>query len=777
MADFGYVAFSSLVTNLFLKKDRLDYDKVIETLNDLIILNILITDGVVERKRDNRVVERTRDDGGNDSDKSYSEGSDIAVKNRMPAEMNMQNQINTTAFTLNNSLNSKLIIKEVNKLFFNDKLLSILNESLLHFNLPLFNYAKFKNLNLLTLFQNDIPISITNTFLLSSLDTTYFEFYLNKENFYFFKNSFLSMKQFEKKSLTQKLFDYIDKIITSSTILSWFNLLNFIDLTDFNLILKIILKLNYSLNKLTALLIPASSHQKITTQLLISWSDCRTSPLPIQEYTTHFLIHLLSNTSTSFSNSLLSQDVFLSGVSNHLESFSTNVKSLGIILTNKICKFSNQPKIFKSQVNLDSYKFLEDEEILKTSLVDFDTCWSIITSPTIEEVDEVSNEITKIELKLPIDSDDESDEESSHKSVIPNPLYIKQLLEYLMIDTKKDRAYEMQKIALNIGPTLIRQKSLNSNEVAFYSEELLTNFVGLSNVFAIENFPELILVNLIAVLVSCPNLVKFVTELLLTGDYSLQQRMIILSSISLSCRELGGHSDEIVSKSYTQTRFQSKVLPQKLHDYYLGGVDTITRKLQHHVMADPSEKAKDLLSGGKILRISRKLTKQPEQVTKPKLPNFYKKVGPKFYFPLINVWYASNGINIGHYSPILISHYIKTLTLILNSAYPSAFDLGDMVKEFVLIIAPYLVTILVEEVPTIESIVTGVLIICDIVESEFLINNLHQELKIIESWLTANWDQVIDNRVKSLCSGLILRLHEMGDSFERTIMNQLNSIY
>lgn len=682
---------------------------------------------------------------------------------------------------------SRLEVKEVDKLLFKGKLIAIVNEKSVEYslgnNIP--NYHSWLCQSLLSLYKQEVSIDTINQFLKSfvSFNTGdleyYFEYFITPDNFQYFRHSYTQFKSLDQKDLVLKLYRFhLIKCINPDSILAWYNLVKFIQINDYNLIVKIILMMNHSLNILTCLLIPHDNKQSLANQLLASWSDCKNSPISVQEYTTHFLIHLMSSVPLSYIDSLMKQEVFLVGVSNHLESYSTNIKSLGVILADKICQFNQQPKIFQSQLNLDSYEYLVNEKILVIKSIDNQTSWAIVGAPKVEEPDSLTSVNQEVAL-INVDSDDESDEDDqmAHKSIIPKPLYIKQLLDYLHVDSKKERAYEMQKMALTICPTLIRQKSLNSNEIKFYGEDLLTTIIGMSNDFAIKKFNDLILLNLIAVLVSNPKLTIFLLKLLLTGDYSLQQRMIILSSMSLSCRELRGYSDDIVAQSFDPKTFSSQILPQKLHDYYLGGIDTIERSIQGTLMAEPSERAQDTLSGGKVLRVSRRLTKTPVQVNKPKLPNFFKQVGPTFYFPLINVWYESDGINIGHYSPILISHYIKTLTLILNTAYPSAPDLQDMIKEFLLIVTPCFGTILVDQIPSIESIVTGLLLICDISDGEFLIQNFSNELRIIETWLSTHWGEIIDNRVSALCSGLLLQLHEMSDKFERTLMSQINGLY
>ena len=692
------------------------------------------------------------------------------------------------------SENDRIVTKEIDKLLFKGKLTSIVNQVSLQFELddPIPDFFQWLCSSLLSLYPHQVPIPTINMFLNSLLHSNpvltpqYFEFMINQQNLPYFIQSYKELKSFQQNDIALKLLTlHINKVISDTNILAWSNVLQFIQLKDHIQCKTITKQMNRNLNVLACLLISDNKRNTIFTNLLEDWSNPKSTPISIQEYTTHFLIELLSTTSQDFLNKLTSQPTFLTSISNHLEAFSTHSKSLGVILANKVCEYNHQPPIFNMELDLHEYDYLIEQTPTVFLEIPENECWKEINQPIVEEVQDIENSVVDVSQKLDkfnfstTDSDDETDEEEdpmAHRSSIPKPLYIKDLLEYLNIDTKNERAYDMLLIALKSGPTLIRQKSINSNEVKFYSEELISILIGMGNEFKIENFTNLQLLNLIAVLVATPSASIHLYKLLLTGDYSLQQRMVMLSASSLACRELRGFHDEVVANSFIPANFATSILPKKL-DFYSQGMETIERSIQNDLMEDRSQDARDKLTGGKILRVSERLKKTSLPVDKPIIPEFYKLVGKNFYFPLISVWYESNGIDIGHYSPILISHFIKTLTLILHTAYPSAVNLNDMIKEFLLIVTSVLSSLEPDQVQTIESISTGVLLICDITDGQFLIDNFTTELRIIQTWMSKNWENIIDNRVVGLCSALLLRLQEMNDSYERSLINQMNSFY
>ena len=148
-------------------------------------------------------------------------------------------------------------------------------------------------------------------------------------------------------------------------------------------------------------------------------------------------------------------------------------------------------------------------------------------------------------------------------------------------------------------------------------------------------------------------------------------------------------------------------------------IDFIENEVQKELLADASAEAQDqLLGSGKVVRVSSRL-KRPAKSTETPTAGFYTIIGKLFYFLLLNVWYEAGTIDIGHYSPVYIGHYIKTLALLIHCAYPLSIQLNDMVKEFLILSCNILRKISLEATPVVESIVTGVLIVCEVSNPEF----------------------------------------------------------
>ena len=154
------------------------------------------------------------------------------------------------------------------------------------------------------------------------------------------------------------------------------------------------------------------------------------------------------------------------------------------------------------------------------------------------------------------------------------------------------------------------------------------------------------------------------------------------------------------------------------------------------------------------------------------MANFRKTVGHTFFFPLVAVWYESGGIDIGPYTPILIAHFIRTLSLILHAAYPAAVDLNDMISEYVRLICPVIQMVTPDQLQVIESAVTGFLLVLDICDTDFLVQNFGQQITDVESAVASWWELLIEDKVKSLCAGLLLRIGELKKSMETLLLDR-----
>lgn len=706
---------------------------------------------------------------------------------------------------------SQIYVREVDKLLFKGKSYSVLREADMRFNVnvpPVFvsssSYSGFLSRELILLYGN-VDIKYINQYIhsLISISPEMLDQYLcemfQESNFANFALLVSLMKRFERKQLLLRFIIFAQKnlpIDRPDAVPALSKLIQEVfdtSVWDGFMADSVVARYSYGLNEIcamTAFIGLRSTFTLFVLTCLASWGNANLiaeEPIVRQEYRTHLLICLCAQLTPAEASTLMKGTEFVNAISNRLLSLSSKVKSLGVYFADSICQAAETSRIFEmDRASLGVLLPLPAKA--RDICIDAEDAWEILHAPEVvepgEDVEEIERglqpvSITEDSMGL---SDEEDDPTIANSDPIPTPIYVRDLLAYLSTDTKSPQAYEKQKLALKTAPTLLRQKLNFGTEVSFFAEELLTVLAAMTNFFEELNFEALKLNAMIAVVVSYPQVTAHLCHLLLTGDYSLQQRMCLLSAMSLSAREMRGYLDEAVRSSYKEVGFASKMLPPQLHKQYMAaqedyGYAAIENVIQNQLMAEASEEARNEIAGGKILRMSSTLRKQkPEQqaITREALVGFNKNVGRLFFFPLMAVWYESGGINIGHYTPVLISHFLRTLSLIMHAAYPSAVDLNDMVREYLGLVTPVIQKVTVDQIDVIESIVTGVLLVCDVLDDMYLVTNFQTSLGVIENAIAGWWEEIIEERVKSLCAGLLLRLAGLRSSFERVIMDQMN---
>lgn len=737
-----------------------------------------------------------------------------------------------------------LMIKELNKLLYKGQMYSIVNETIA-LNLSLTargvfssmeTYIAYICLEVLALIKYDEKLTTrhfdhTARMFISSLlsihgdvsVTTFFGLMFCVENWHHYVAVVKRSRTYEQRDhFTKLLLHYIEplylqahlkppemtlRVVMLASILC--SLDNVSDLVDEHLIERVVARQNSSLNALMSLVLRSGGPRVLLTHVnsvLVKFSDpslIKSESISRQISRANLLLCLVSKVSVAELERLLHERAFLDAVSNRLGSFLNNVKALGVILADAVCQYSGQPKIFKMPdggLEGNYNDWIGDEAVClgnTLAIPQADVAWTLldVSNEVEDSVEEVfphthetpASQVAERLKQHQIDSDDELDDDDptvARKQHVVAPLYVKDLLTYLTVDVVKDSAaYEKRRLVLTTTPILLRQKASFGNEVSFFAEDLYVELVALTNHFEEDDFDTLRLNAMIAVLASFPYAAKRAVQLLGTGDYSLQQRMCILSSLSLAARDIKGLHDEVVVASY-RGKLQTKQLPEALHHKFASQTEQpIATGIEHLIQNDLIDKVSESFpSSGQILRISKKLTtansKQPQPLVTQSPFNIAKLVAPQFFYPLVSVWHGIGGeISIGHYSTILTAHYIQTFTILLHCAYPVAVELNDMIREYILILTPLTIQVTLEQIQLIESVVTALLLICDISDEELLTKTHYNELTILLNWLTQIWEGIIDDRVKSLSAGLLLRLNQILERNGRLVLDQMNGMY
>lgn len=425
-----------------------------------------------------------------------------------------------------------------------------------------------------------------------------------------------------------------------------------------------------------------------------------------------------------------------------------------------------------------------------------------------------------VPLKKPDDGDEESDEdpETVRRDRPKAPVYIRNLIAYLR-DTEN---YDRQKLALTTAPVLIRRKANFGTEVQEHAEELATLLVGIQDKFGIENFYELKVQGMIAIVVARPQKMgPWFAKTFFDGDFSAAQRSSVLTVLGLSARELAGLS----ASEYAQatTAFPSQALPDRMQKLYvednaasgggLGGsssalkalppnaLDTISKSLTSEFMAPIAANAADAATGPDALKLSTFTARLEQQKSstavsksriKPRLraiPNTTAQViATSFFFPLTARFQSAVHATAGRargivFQPFLLSFYVKTLALLLHAAGPTTLAFPDMTSEFwSLLLGSSVRAHAVGDLGVTHAVLFALLTILEVNEDRMrdVCQTMAREVVETQEWaaqvfhgLRGDGAGGEEADAKALAAGVLVRIQEGMDKYRMLLMGDM----
>ena len=203
-------------------------------------------------------------------------------------------------------------------------------------------------------------------------------------------------------------------------------------------------------------------------------------------------------------------------------------------------------------------------------------------------------------------------------------------------------------MALSTASDLIRRKTAFGTEVSDNIDELASILVGLGDKWEMENFQQMRLQGMIAVLTAEPlNMGQWFSRTFYNGDYSVGQRASVLTVLGLGARELAGLDKEDAAltgaNATAEGSFPSKRLPDKLHKIYAleaAPMNALSSRLEKTMIQPMAAEVADKFSGPKALKVrtfSSRMAVEKKR-TKP-IPNALAKVvADGFFFPLTGRW-------------------------------------------------------------------------------------------------------------------------------------------
>lgn len=432
----------------------------------------------------------------------------------------------------------------------------------------------------------------------------------------------------------------------------------------------------------------------------------------------------------------------------------------------------------------------------------------------IEEVDSDEDDDI-VPLRKPDDDEVDSDDdpETVRRDKPKAPVYIRNLITYFR-DTE---GYDHQKLALTTAPTLIRRKANFGTEVKEHAEELASLLVGIQDKFDIENFYDLKLQGMIAILVAQPQLMgSWFARTFFSGDYSVAQRASVLTVMGLSAREISGHA---TSEYTAAASFPSQTLPDKMKRLYVedaaisnrlgsssslkalppNALDTISKSLTSNFMAPLAADAADSATGPDALKLSTFKSRLDQQQnsttqkskTKPQvraIPNTTAQlIATSFFFPLTARFQSAARSTAGRtrgivFQPFLLSLYLKTLALLLHAAGPSTLSLPDMTTElWELLLGSSVRAHAVGDLGVTHAVLFALLTLLEVNGDRMrdICQGMPREVVETQEWVaqifsgTRGEDGGEENDVKMLAAGVLIRIREGMDKHRALLMGEM----
>ncbi|KAG8527013.1 uncharacterized protein KY384_008442 [Bacidia gigantensis] len=565
---------------------------------------------------------------------------------------------------------------------------------------------------------------------------------------------------------------------------------------------------------------------------LDSYSDklfIKHSPLLHQEANVQILLLLagqIHRTDKKFLSTVSKSSPYLSGISNHLAASSPKARFLGMVFGSSISNIvdeSGKRLDFKSEdsssaewrwymglINLqDSMGSISDLKFTAekprtnqaknisrpVSTVGLPSRPSKIGQSTkvlkIEEVEDVSESDDDLPIYGKPDSDpedDDDDPELVQRNKPIAPVYIRDLSSGLR-DTEN---YDRHTLALNQAPNLIRRKIGFGTEVSDHIEDLASTIVGLKDRWELDNFAKLRLEAMLATVLADPiRMGKWFAQSFYNGDYSLSQRVSILTALGLGAREIAGmRNSENAFASTTPSpdnTFPSKRLPSKLHNHYAldaAPLDALSTQISRTMIQPLAATAADAITGPNILKV-RTFSSRMEVEKKRSRPTsnaLAKIVADSFFFPLTGRWQVHThafGDNAPQASPMLLAHLLKTLSLILHAAGPATVALPQITSEF----WAFLLSIRakVDDKSVLEALLFALLTLLDVNQESGqrrVAEENARELLETQGWVGELLERMSgggeeEERCRMLAAGVLVRCREVVEKHQRLMVGDM----
>lgn len=386
------------------------------------------------------------------------------------------------------------------------------------------------------------------------------------------------------------------------------------------------------------------------------------------------------------------------------------------------------------------------------------------------------------------DSDPEDEDEDPtaiNRNKPTAPVYIRDLVAGL----QDQENYDRHELALANAASLIRRKANFGTEVVDHLEQLAIILTGLQNGLELEAFAQQRQQALIAVLLTKPaGMAQWFARSFFSGDYSLTQRIAMLTTLGLGARELAGLKDTATEDLVPAApAFPSKQLPPHLHKMYTedktaNPVSKLTSSMARAMLSPLASQAADTLSGPNVLKVRTFSSRiEVEAARKKPIPNALAQiVADNFFFPLTGRWWLqirSSSDSI-YASTHLLPPFLQTLSLLLNASGPNTVSLPQMTREYwdLLLSVRGLAS---TDKAILGALLFGFLMLLETNENkERLATEQGKELMETQAWVKMVFEGLgagseEDERIRVLAAGVVIRCQEVVEKYQRRMAGAL----
>ncbi|KAF5006167.1 hypothetical protein FDECE_7442 [Fusarium decemcellulare] len=419
----------------------------------------------------------------------------------------------------------------------------------------------------------------------------------------------------------------------------------------------------------------------------------------------------------------------------------------------------------------------------------------------IEEVDSSDEEDDDLAPYSKDSDPEDSDEDATlvQRNKPKPPVYVRDLIAFF----RDSESYDKQKLALQTAPVLIRRKANYGTEVSSHADELAGQLVGIQDKFEIDDFQDLRLQGMVALVVSQPKtMAPWFARTFFEGDYSLHQRTSILITLGLSARELAGFE---TSQYGSAAAFPSKRLPEKMEQLYLespndssalpssqlkalpaNALDSISQSLTSSFLGPLAAEAADTNTGPDILKLQTFTARYKSKAkSKPRvraIPNTTAALlATSFFSPLTaHFQVALRSAKPIVLNPALLALYLQTLGIIIHAAGPSTLSLPQLTAELWDLLLGVRVHVL-SDLGAMKGWLVAMASLLEVNGGDMrrLCESQGREVVETREWVsmvfekTRGEDGGEENEVKMLAAGVLIRLGEAIEKYQALLMGDM----